>query len=191
MIGFAALLAYMSQWEKVNHAYTVSLSFVFLKVPKTLEVNYNPLSINELFNSLNSIIWKPFTLTSMPLWAKYKTDKVKNAMYELLEAAGRLLPFHDIEHANWQVAQGKNKENHHQHAGRLASSSDLFDLSANCARSNPHGLPEPCVRSRALDGPPLPLQHRSASRNLLIERGHTSDTARGPKRKSGHCDICQ
>lgn len=40
MMGFAALLAYMSQWEKVNHAYTVSLSFVFLKVPKTLRVKW-------------------------------------------------------------------------------------------------------------------------------------------------------
>lgn len=36
MMGFAALLAYISQWEKVNQAYTVSLSLVFLNVPKTL-----------------------------------------------------------------------------------------------------------------------------------------------------------
>lgn len=38
MMGLAALLAYMSQCEKVNHAYTVSLSFVFLNVPKTLQI---------------------------------------------------------------------------------------------------------------------------------------------------------
>lgn len=48
MIGFAALLAYMSQCEKVNHAYTVSLSFVFLNVPNTLEVK-NMVSFYSFF----------------------------------------------------------------------------------------------------------------------------------------------
>lgn len=45
MMGFAALLAYMSQCEKVNHAYTVSLSLVFLKVPKTLQEKHDKVSI--------------------------------------------------------------------------------------------------------------------------------------------------
>lgn len=45
MMGFAALLAYMSQCERVNHAYTVSLSFVFLKAPKTLWVKYGMISV--------------------------------------------------------------------------------------------------------------------------------------------------
>lgn len=48
MMGFAALLAYMSQCEKVNHAYTVSLSSVFLKVPKTLQVKCN-VSVQDTF----------------------------------------------------------------------------------------------------------------------------------------------
>lgn len=47
MIGFAALLAYISQCEKVNHAYTVSLSFVFLKVPKTLQVKHDMVSVKD------------------------------------------------------------------------------------------------------------------------------------------------
>lgn len=47
MIGFAALLAYMSQCEKVNHAYTVSLSFVFLNVPNTLEAKYDMVNLSQ------------------------------------------------------------------------------------------------------------------------------------------------
>lgn len=38
MMGLAALLAYISQWEKVNQAYTVSLSFPCLKLPNTLQM---------------------------------------------------------------------------------------------------------------------------------------------------------
>lgn len=93
----------------------------------------------------------------------------------ILEAAelGRL-PFHDIEDADWQVAQGKNKEDHHQHASCLTPGSDLFDLSTNSAGSDPHGLSLPRSGSWALHGPPLPLQHWCASRNLLIKYVHAS-----------------
>lgn len=84
-------------------------------------------------------------------------------------AAAGGLPFHDIEHADWQVAQGKDKENHHQHTGGLTPSSDLFDLGANCARPDPHRLRQPCSLSRALDRPPLPLQHRCVSRYLVVK----------------------
>lgn len=41
MMGLAALLAYISQWEKVNQAYTVSRLFVFLKAPNTLGMREN------------------------------------------------------------------------------------------------------------------------------------------------------
>lgn len=56
MMGFAALLAYMSQWEKVNHAYTVSLSFVFLKVPKTLQVKQDMVPDKDSFIFASNII---------------------------------------------------------------------------------------------------------------------------------------
>ncbi len=57
MMGFAALLAYMSQCEKVNHAYTVSLSLVFLKVPKTLQVKkcYHNV-IHSFLHAFNAIL---------------------------------------------------------------------------------------------------------------------------------------
>lgn len=53
-MGLAALLAYISQWEKVNQAYTVSLSFPFLKLPNTLQIKITEISAvkleeNELF----------------------------------------------------------------------------------------------------------------------------------------------
>lgn len=78
----------------------------------------------------------------------------------------RLLPFHDIQHADWQVAQCENKKHHHQHASRLASGSDLFDLSTDRARPDSDGFSPAWSWSWALYGPPLPLQHWGASRNL-------------------------
>lgn len=58
MIGFAALLAYISQCEKVNHAYTVSLSFVFLNVPKTLQVKYDMvwISFYSIYSKSNTLL---------------------------------------------------------------------------------------------------------------------------------------
>lgn len=56
----------------------------------------------------------------------------------------RLLPFHDIQHADWQVAQCENKKHHHQHASRLASGSDLFDLSTDRARPDSDGFSPIC-----------------------------------------------
>lgn len=86
----------------------------------------------------------------------------------------RWLPLHDIQHADWHVAQGENKEHHHQHASCLASGSDLFDLSTNCAGSHPHRLSWPRGRSGALNGLPFPLQHWCASRDLLITQARIS-----------------
>lgn len=165
MIGFAALLAYMSQCEKVNHAYTVSLSFVFLNVPKTLEVK-------KWYHFIHSFLFACILITNL---SGGKT--IQNMAYSKLYCRSgmqqsfleRLLPFHDIEHTDWQVAQGENKEHHHQHASCLPPGSDLFDLSTNRAGSNPHRLPRSWSWSWAFDRLPLPLQHWCASRNLLNE----------------------
>lgn len=48
MMGLAALLAYISQWEKVNQAYTVSLSLPCLKLPNTLQMKKKKKEINAL-----------------------------------------------------------------------------------------------------------------------------------------------
>lgn len=53
------------------------------------------------------------------------------------EQPKRLLPFHDVEYADGQVAEGKDKEDHHQHAGCLPAGPDLFDLSRHCAGPDP------------------------------------------------------
>lgn len=80
------------------------------------------------------------------------------------------LPFHDIEHADWQVAQGEDKENHHQHPGRLTPSSDLFDLSAGGARPGPRWLSQTRSLRGALHRSPLPLQHRRAAGYLVYQK---------------------
>lgn len=57
MMGFAALLAYISQCEKVNQAYTVSLSFVFLNVPKTLQASRTVSSDGALSKVMKCCQW--------------------------------------------------------------------------------------------------------------------------------------
>lgn len=99
----------------------------------------------------------------------------------------RLLPFHDIEHTDWQVAQGENKEHHHQHASCLPPGSDLFDLSTNRAGSNPHRLSRSWSWSWAFDRLPLPLQHWCASRNLLNEYIKVDTLAH--QTLEAHCEI--
>ena len=37
-MGYAALFAYISQWEMVNQAYTASLLFVYSNAPNTLKM---------------------------------------------------------------------------------------------------------------------------------------------------------
>lgn len=192
MIGFAALLAYMSQCEKVNHAYTVSLSLVFLKVPKTLWEDSRNVSDQggtrqAAVQNLNVLFWScELRLEHANNGPQlYVTALLCLCVFEWLSvfdaAHPEAVPFHDIEHADWQVAKGENKEDHHQHACGLAPGSDLFDLSTNSTGPDPHGLAQRWAGSRALHGPPVPLQHWCASRNLLMKYVHTSGTIRAAR----------
>lgn len=158
-----------------HKAISVKYYFLYIDINKTMLLLYSGLrTVSNIFNlCIAQFIFKQET----DRMSTYKTKQCNTCtpvhpffvFWALQQRAAESLPFHDIEHADWQIAQGKDKENHHQHTGGLPPSSDLFDLSANCVRLDPHGLRLPCSLSRALDGPPLPLQHRCASRYLVVK----------------------
>ena len=78
------------------------------------------------------------------------------------------LPLHHVEHTDWQVAEGKDKQHHNQHASRFPPGSDLLDLSAHGDASHPHRLAWRRGLAAALERVPLPLHHRRAAWNLVL-----------------------